>query len=329
MCSVIVFGRNSAFYKLALGRSLLEAVAKERTFVSMEELAEPYARNLVEHLRRTDRQGTAASSRFLNACRSFIRGEIAEDELLARTVGWGFADVLDAFHNVNSRELPVRFFVDERRARNGISLTDELHKLKETFQYVNLDHEVEARWRLVETAWSLDVSPRLLVARYDPLAGEIYMESAKARRVDVTSCRDALNGYQKGRCFYCSSEISVVVGHKDLCDVDHFFPRTLLRLLPGTQANLDGVWNLVLSCRSCNRGKEGKAARVPRVRYLKRLHRRNEFLIDSHHPLRGTLIAQTGRMEGERKGFLQRMDAFAIQGLIGRWAPDDELEPVI
>jgi hypothetical protein len=119
----------------------------------------------------------------------------------------------------------MRFFVDERTTHGGIHLTDDLLALKEDSQYGNLNQEVEARWRLVETAWSLDVSPRLLVARYDPSSDGIYVDSSgAARRIDVTSCRDALNGYQKGKCFYCSADISVEARHEDLCDVDHFFP---------------------------------------------------------------------------------------------------------
>ncbi|PLS87125.1 MAG: HNH endonuclease [Actinobacteria bacterium] len=327
--SIILFGRNSASYKFALGKALLEAASHEKNFVYLEELAEPYARNLVDHLRRTDRQGTSPSSRFLEVCRKFSRGEIDKDELLTRTARLGFVNVIDAFHNVNQAETPVRFFVDERGARGGISLTDELLSLKEDFQYGNLNHEVEARWRLVETAWSLDISPSLLVARYDPAVGGIYVEPSGARRVDVTSCKDALNGYQKGRCFYCSSDISVEAGHEDLCDVDHFFPHALANLLPKHRINLDGVWNLVLSCQGCNRGKQGKSARVPAIRFLKKLHRRNEYLIGSHHPLRETLLTQTGRTEAERRSFLQEMESFAIQNLVSRWEPSDELRPVI
>ncbi len=135
----------------------------------------------------------------------------------------------------------MRFFVDERTIRGGITLTDELLALKDDSQFGNLNQEVEARWRLVETAWSLDVSPRLLVARYDPSADGIYVERSGARRIDVTSCKDALNGYQKGKCFYCSSDISVQAGHEDLCDVDHFFPHTLGRFLLGDDVNLNGM----------------------------------------------------------------------------------------
>ena len=95
--SIILFGRNSASYKFALGKSLLEVTDQGKTFVSLEELAEPFARNVVEHLRRTDRQGTAASSQFLSTCRSFIRDEITKDRLLTQTARFGFVNVIDAF----------------------------------------------------------------------------------------------------------------------------------------------------------------------------------------------------------------------------------------
>jgi hypothetical protein len=143
--SIILFGRNSASYKFALGKSLLEAADQEKTFVPLDELAEPYARNLVDHLQKADRQCTSASSRFLEICRKFSRGEISKDQLLTQTTRLGFVNVIDAFHNVNQSEIPVRFFVEERATRGGISLTDELLALKEAFQYGNLNQEVEAR----------------------------------------------------------------------------------------------------------------------------------------------------------------------------------------
>ena len=90
--------------------------------------------------------------------------------------------------------------------------------------------------------------------------------------------------------------------------------------------NLDGVWNLVLACRQCNRGTAGKFAQVPAKSLLERLHRRNNYLIDSHHPLRRTLIKQTGASIPERERFLQRnfdvaIDAFAISNLDQLWKP--------
>lgn len=65
------------------------------------------------------------------------------------------------------------------------------------------------------------------------------------------------------------------------------------------------------------------------MKYLERLSRRNEYLIWSHHSLRETLIAQTGATTGKRRDFLQGMDAFAIQRLLVRWGPAEELRAVI
>ena len=53
----------------------------------------------------------------------------------------------------------------------------------------------------------------------------------------------------------------------------------------------------MLTCWRCNRGECGKFAQVPAIPYLERLHKRNEFLINSHHPLRETIINQTGKSE--------------------------------
>jgi hypothetical protein len=69
--SVILFGRNVASYKFALGKALLEVANKERTFIKLEELAEPYSRHLVDHLKKSDKQGTSSSSKFLSACRDY------------------------------------------------------------------------------------------------------------------------------------------------------------------------------------------------------------------------------------------------------------------
>lgn len=152
--AIILFGRNVASYKFALGKSLIELADAEKTFVSLEELAVPFSKHLIEHLKLSDKQITSRSSQFLDACRSFNRGEIDQDALISTTVRLGFVNVIDAFHNVNDGETPVRFFQDERKGqKKGITVTDELLRLKESMQFANLPHEVEARWRLVETAW--------------------------------------------------------------------------------------------------------------------------------------------------------------------------------
>jgi 5-methylcytosine-specific restriction endonuclease McrA len=233
----------------------------------------------------------------------------------------GFNNVIDAFHIVNRDKIPIRFFVDERQSNGGIRLTDELFRLRERLQFGNLPQEIEARWRLVETAWQLKVTRNALAVDVD---GESLVISKDGGRVNLTSCRDALNGYQKGKCFYCCTDISVENTSKGLTDVDHFHPRTLVQLkLP---LKLDGVWNLVLSCRECNRGIDGKGSRVPHRRFLERLDTRNEFFINSHHPLHETIMLQTGKARQERIRFLNSAYETALDCLIHTWEPSVEHE---
>lgn len=89
------------------------------------------------------------------------------------------------------------------------------------------------------------------------------------RRVVITSRRAALKGYQKGRCFYCFREIALEADRHLLPDVDHLFPWRRRQL---GHRGLDGIWNLVLACQECNRGKNGKSDRLPSLAILHRLH---------------------------------------------------------
>jgi hypothetical protein len=69
-----LFGHNVASYKFALAKSLLELARGEKTFISLEDLALPFARHVGEHLRRADKRATSALSQFLEAVRQFNRG---------------------------------------------------------------------------------------------------------------------------------------------------------------------------------------------------------------------------------------------------------------
>ena len=84
--AVVLFGRNVASYKFALAKTLLGMADRTDDRVSLQELAVPYANHLCEHLRGVDKQITSRSSKFLDACRAFNRGELSEDRLVETTV---------------------------------------------------------------------------------------------------------------------------------------------------------------------------------------------------------------------------------------------------
>lgn len=313
---IILFGKNVASYKFALASALYDVKRDGSDLVLLDDLALPFSEHLCRHLQHAPKQITSRNSQFLAACAQFNSGEISQDALRTATVRLGFNNVIDAFHNVNHGEIDKRFFIDERKTHKGIRLTENFFHLTERPQFQNLIYETDARWRLVEQAWAMGVSRNLIAVEYDQDDQQLFSLS-NTRRITITSCRDSLNGYQKGRCFYCFAAISLDTHHEELADVDHFIPW----LARDTVPNINGVWNLVLSCKCCNRGTQGKFAHVPTMNLLKRLHARNEYFINSHLPLRETLIRQTGKTDAQRSDFLNQVWNTAQQTLIHQWEP--------
>ena len=321
--ALILFGKNSATYKFAFAKSLLELVDKETTKISLTELSKPFSKNIIEHLKENDKQGNSKSSSFLNVCRNHIKGKISDNELWSKTEKLGFVNVVDAFQNLNGAQIPDIFY--EKNYKSGkkeIVIKDNLLKLKESFHFQNFNQEVEARWNLVETAWNLNINPNLLEVKYDEENALFFIESDIMKRKDITSVKDALNGYQKGKCFYSFQNISINSNSQNICDVDHFLPHTNKVAHSRDGANINGVWNLVLADSSENRQK---SAKIPEKRFLKRLYNRNEFYISSKHPLAETIINQTGFTKEKRKRFLEKHYNLAIENSIQTWKPNIEL----
>ena len=310
--AVILFGANVASYKFALAKSLYDLRSAKNDLITLQELAVPFSKHLCEHLKHSPKQITSRSSRFLDDCKMHNEGGLSQDELTKTTVQLGFNNVIDAFHIVNRSPIRKKFFIDERSASGGIRLTEDFFQLTEDANLTHdLTQETEARWRLVETAWAEGISRNLLKIEYDKEVEDLYTVS-RDRRINITSCRGGLNGYQKGKCFYCHNKISIESNREDTTHVDHFFPWSQRRSI----SHVNGVWNLVLACSDCN-GE--KLAQLPSIKWLEKLHKRNEYLISSHHPLRETIIQQTGNTEDGRITFLQAI--YNQWNVIDGWSP--------
>jgi hypothetical protein len=315
--SIVLYGRNVASYKFALAAALLELRPQSGELVKLEDLAPVYALQIARHIKNSPKQATAQSSNFLDACSKY-NSDNDLNALINSTLKGGFNNVIDAFHNVGSGPISLAFFTDERVANRGIRLTDHFSKMLSSPQVGNLPHEVEARWNLVETAWELGLASSMLTIQHDQSNEDLIAYSGSQRRKSVTSSRSALNGYQRGECFYCKTAISI---HSPItADVDHFFPHVLK--IAGGFDQVDQIWNLVLSCRDCNRGENGKFMNIPSPELVEKIHLRNEYYISSHHPLRETLIKQIGSTEPDRRSFLGSFYKRAQQQLPGQiWQP--------
>ena len=86
---------------------------------------------LCDHLKENEKQITSSNSKFLNTLKKSINGEIKVEERNHITKKLGFVNVIDAFHEVNGKTIPKRFFIDERKENSGIRLTDHFYKLFE------------------------------------------------------------------------------------------------------------------------------------------------------------------------------------------------------
>lgn len=315
--SIVMFGVNTASYKFALGKALLETAKAEQEFVPLDVLALPYAKAIAEHVAHSPKQGSFTKSAFVENCTKFSTGEIDETDLISETVKIGFKDVLKAFHKVCGGDIPDPFFLVEKRGTTkGIILTPQLQKLAASFQGQSLQEEVESRWRLVETSWAQNISRNVLRVEYSDNDEMFFYKDASLRRVGVTSARPGLNAYQKGFCFYCFDDISVDSNTVNLAQIDHVFPHVLRqeRSIP----NVNGVWNLVLACKRCN-GPAGKWDRLPSQSYLERLFCRNEYLIESRHPLGQYIAEQTGNSQESRRLTMQKCFETAKLNLHHEW----------
>ena len=177
----------------------------------------------------------------------------------------------------------------------------------------------------MEEAWLSGLSPNLLIYNKDD---KTFYSESKDRRISLRSAVDVLLSYQHGRCFYCGGKINKNVdsNHDTFPDVDHFFSRSLLireKNLGNLDKNInpDGVWNLVISCKKCNRGEGGKFDRIPDKIFFDKLLKRNIWFIEEHkHSLKNSiLISLNAKNKKDIKN--KMMSIFKRFEFISGWKP--------
>ena len=331
--SIILFGKNVASYKFALAKTLLELDTKN-SFITLEDLALPYAQNIASHLKNCKKQITNPNgSKFLTLCENYTNNIIDDDELRSITAKTAFGDVIPRFHNV-AGETSIDFYEDLSKSKKGILLTDNFYKLIKSSQHENFLHEAESRWRLWEDAILSNISEHFII-QYDRVTNDLYRQRIdKLRRQNITSAKSALNGYQEGKCFYCNNEIILEAKRKEkgACEVDHFFAWDFYKktfygdIETSLGKEVDRIWNLVLACEKCNRQKSSKMPNkdqnLKAPNYLRKLHDKNNALIKSPLPLKESIMQDTGITERDRASFLDKVynELFSIKPY--SWKPE-------
>ena len=68
--AIVLIGRNTASYKFALAKALIELSNNKSSF-TFEDIAKPFSREITEHLKLEPKQATSSKSTSLDYCRKY------------------------------------------------------------------------------------------------------------------------------------------------------------------------------------------------------------------------------------------------------------------
>ncbi|MEU1941096.1 HNH endonuclease [Streptomyces sp. NPDC020125] len=290
----VLMGANSRTYKFALGTVLLGYAAQDRTEVTLEELAAPYAMRLLAH--QAEEPQAPSSQSLRNSDFLAVAKQEAEestrlghptDRLLHAAVKSMPTMVMQKFHNLRGgTQTAHRFYeLTGTPSKRVVQLTPALRSIAQSEQTSSLSDELDARWSIVESSFAAGIG-RSLIEEGVAVDWETLKITDKRRRRPVTGVTEALIGFQHGRCLICTQPI----GPDDETAVDHVFPFSLMTRMGGVSGwkgpDLDVIWNLAPAHKPCN---SDKSDRLPSSEELHRLAQRNEAIMQSPHPLRRTL----------------------------------------
>jgi hypothetical protein len=277
--AIILYGLNTATYKIALAKCLYKFSRQGKTSVSTNELAEEFFYLFKDRLQNGMPQldNPSRQTKMEHIVKLYNLSKISKDEAIQYVEKNAFGDVVPRFHTVNNESIPSKFY---NHSVSGLILTDAVYDVFSGADAGNLVTEMDSRWDLLEAAFQMKKDN-------SRLANDIrliYLAQGYERK-DITSTVGVLNGYQKGICFYCGESME---GHD--VHVDHVLPRQVIYH--------DEIWNLVLAHAFCN---EQKSDTLPSRKYIDKLIERNEHFIASNHPIKNQLIDNLGKTVLERQ----------------------------
>ncbi|WP_069648997.1 HNH endonuclease [Caloranaerobacter ferrireducens] len=283
--ALILYGLNTATYKMAFAKCLDHFVDKKKTEVKMIELAEVFFDLYLNRLKNGMPQlGMAGRTTVMEQIVSMYNaGSVTRTEAIYFVKNNAFKDVLRAFHVFNGEKIELKFYEYDK---NKLILSDNIHQLLSSKEKEELMKEVDSRWSLLEAAFQMKRESSEL----ENNIRKIYLSKGYKRR-NITNTIPVLNGYQKGKCFYCGETMLNSQIH-----VDHVIPRQFVYH--------DEIWNLVLAHEFCNMQKSDA---LPNRIYIDKLILRNEHFIASNHPIKNKLIKMLGKTQKQRKAYIEKV----------------------
>ena len=274
-----LYGLNTSTYKIALANCLINFTEKDKTSVTMHELAteffDLYLNRLNQNNNMPQLNHDTRTTVMEQAVMKYKNGILTYGDTIDYVAKNAFNDVIPRFHVMDRKPIEHSFY---QKTKSGIVLTDSVFNVFQEEDREELKQELDSRWSLLESAFSIKRENAQLINDLK----QFYLLRGY-ERTDITYMQDMLYGYQEGRCFYCGEKLTGTI------HVDHVIPRAYLYH--------DEPWNLVLSHSICNMSKSDA---LPDKKYIVKLINRNELLIKSNHPLSKGIIASLGKTSTER-----------------------------
>lgn len=276
---------------MALASCLIDLAKKNATLIELDGLAEKFYDMYADRIRNGKPQnaqfGEYGKATYAEQeIEKVNAGRISKTEAIEAIKKKSLMDmVLERFHALEDKQAIEFYRIDKDTLVLSPVLLDLFENKDST---TNLTAELLSRWDLLEHAFEnmKNIEP---VDANERLTHVVSME----RRKNLTPLISVLSGYQQGRCFYCGEELYDI-------EVDHVIPyKAILN---------NHVWNLVLAHHVCNQSKN---LYPPQDAFIENLIIRNEYYIHSAHPLKNTLIKQTGTSPQQRRDFIYRKYRYA------------------
>ncbi len=309
--AIILYGSNMSTYKMGLGHLLINYANKNFQKIPLRDLSEDFLdlyQNRIQNGKPQSRRkiinGTETGLTYVEQESRKIQQDDKNKEKSVDAVLKNSLEnmVLKKFHTLFKKQIPDPFYVV---TDTNLVLQDNLLNLFTDKQNLVMNTEVLSRWDLLEFGFentddseSIEVSEDLEIIR------------KKNQRSQISKLRPVLNGYQRGKCFYCGEELDTTT------DVDHVIPRVAIKH--------DEIWNLVLSHSECNKWK---LHHLPPKPFVVKLIQRNEIVLQSDLPLKEQLKKVLGNTPEQRKEKVWSQYKIGVDRKLTIWEGSDKFDP--
>ena len=302
---VILHGKNASTYKIALAQLLIDYSNRNFTKIPLNELAEDFYHTYQKRMENGLRQNkTSGRDTYVEQMVNEVKADKTKESDALEFIKENSLKkmVLKRFNTICGKKIPEPFYTFDDR---NLTLSSNILEVFSTKQNL-LENELISRWDLLEHAFTESDAAGTL-----ELDEKLEWLKHSKKRTNITKFINVLQGYQRGKCFYCGEEI------EDEIQVDHVIPWQALRH--------DEIWNLVLAHTFCN---QDKSDNLPPKPFVESLFVRNEYVLDSNLPLKEKLRLVVKKTPAERWKQIQEAYGFATKKIGNRfWGGNKNYDP--